>query len=76
MATALCDGIFISRCALLDRVQCGQLVAEIHPVSCGFEKSVEHIVADRNGIVLGLRSKAGIRCGNWAVLIAAQEKAE
>jgi len=72
-----CDGIFISRCALLDCVYRGQVVAEIHRLSGCFETGIEAIAAEREGTILGLRNKASAATGrDWAVLIGIPENTE
>jgi predicted deacylase len=59
-------GIFRARCSPGDSVKCGGMLAEITDLRGAV---VERIVSERAGTVLGLRSKAFIGEGNWAVLI-------
>ena len=62
------EGIFLPRRALGASVSRGEPVAEIHQWA-GLSTGVVSLSAERDGIVLGLRSKALIREGNWAILI-------
>ncbi len=64
--TASAEGIFRARRRLGDRVEVGDLLAEI----CGERGDVrQSFTASHKGKVLGLRSKAYIRADNWGVLI-------
>lgn len=60
-----CDGLFVAHCKLGDRLERGAHVAEIVMIGGGSTR----LIAASEGTVLGLRSKAYIRTGNWAVLI-------
>ncbi len=60
-----CDGLFVAYRNLGDRVECGAHVAEIVMMDGGSKR----IIAESAGTLLGLRSKAYIRTGNWAILI-------
>jgi uncharacterized protein len=60
-------GIFVSRSSLGDRVAAGALRAEIESTRDG---TAQPIYAPRDGVILGLRNKAYITAGNWAVLVA------
>jgi N2-acetyl-L-2,4-diaminobutanoate deacetylase len=60
-----CDGLFVAHRNLGDRVKRGAHVAEIVTIGGGSTR----MIAESEGTVLGLRSKAYIRTGNWAILI-------
>lgn len=59
------EGLFLTAHQPGDRVHTGDVLAEVLPLT----GTVTPIVAEREGILLGLRSKAHIRRNNWAVLI-------
>ena len=63
---ASAEGVFRARCRLGDQVATGDPLAEIHN-----ERGVvrQCFAAQVSGRVLGLRSKAYIRAGDWGVLI-------
>jgi predicted deacylase len=59
-------GIFRARCRLGDAVEKGRVLADIIDLR---GKVQQEFVSPYEGIVLGLRSKARINRGNWAVLV-------
>ncbi|MEO7649955.1 MAG: succinylglutamate desuccinylase/aspartoacylase family protein, partial [Bryobacteraceae bacterium] len=67
LATA--EGLFRARCRLGDAVAAGDALAEIHSERGAVCQS---FVAQGSGRVLGLRSKAYIRSGDWGVLIGSE----
>jgi predicted deacylase len=62
---APCEGLFVAKRKLGEYIRLGELIAEIRAIA----GPPAPITADSEGTVLGLRSKAYIREGNWAVLI-------
>jgi predicted deacylase len=66
-----CEGLFLAHRKLGDPVQRGIKVAEILTIA----DPPTPIIAESEGILLGLRSKAYIRKANWAILIG-RKKAE
>jgi predicted deacylase len=68
---ARCEGMFLAHRALGASVSRGELVAEIRRLPGGHPTGADVVPlhSERDGIVLGLRSKALIREGNWAILI-------
>lgn len=63
---ASATGLFRSRCELGEAVEAGRGLAEIIDLRGAV---VQRFVAASSGIVLGLRSKAYIREGDWGVLV-------
>lgn len=63
------DGLFLCHRALGDCVRQGELVAEIQPVP---GKSIP-LISRFAGKLLGVRSKAWIRKGNWAIFVGNPE---
>jgi len=72
---ASCEGMFLAHRTLCASVLRGELVAEIRPLPGGHRTGADVVPlhSGRDGIVLGLRSKALIREGNWAILIGKPE---
>lgn len=66
-----CEGLFVAHRKLGDSVELGDLVAEVLAIA----GPPTPILAESEGVLLGLRSKAYIRKANWAVLIG-RKKAE
>ena len=66
-------GLFRSRVSLGQRVATGQLLAVTATPS---GKVIEEFIAASDGIIGGLRSKALIREGNWAVLVQKESHVE
>jgi N-alpha-acetyl-L-2,4-diaminobutyrate deacetylase len=60
------EGIFRAHCRLGDEVAAGQSLAKIHDERGAVRQC---FAAEVSGRVLGLRSKAYIRAGDWGVLI-------
>ena len=60
------EGVFRARCRLGDQVVAGHPLAEIHNERGDVRQC---LAAQVSGRVLGLRSKAYIRAGDWGVLI-------
>ena len=66
-------GLIRSQVSLGQRVAAGQLLAvTVSPSSA----VIEEFIAASDGIIGGLRSKAFIREGNWAVLVQKEGFAE
>ena len=63
---ASAEGVFRARCRLGDQVATGDRLAEIHNERGAVRQC---FAAQVSGRVLGLRSKAYIRAGDWGVLI-------
>ena len=62
-------GLFHLHCELGEKINQGQLLAEIEDLRDTF---LERFMAPAPGIVLDVRNKAYIREGNWGVLVACQ----
>lgn len=60
-----CDGLFVACRKLGERVDLGDQIGEVLTI----EGEAAPIVTEFEGTVLGLRSKAYIRRGNWAVFV-------
>ena len=63
------EGVFRARCRLGDQVVAGHPLAEIHNERGAVRQC---FAAQVSGRVLGLRSKAYIRAGDWGVLIGSR----